>query len=260
MACSAVAHALSGALDDDDASSSNSARSRCQRRYRESVVEQHGTNAMMATIRRRRQVPRWLRRFFDEVFGAGRTFSLGRQRCSRAREIEIVRGDWEKVELIADTAATLLYDRVVRAGSPDPCAVPAGSRGAEGEGHPDAGGRPSRPVRLRKCCCRSSACSAASTSRSASARITTRRWRALSSGRFAWDSATRSDDENEAAWTHVYAVLTAHMQTGAHLDALARRDSRAPALSIGRSVVNAGAVRPRHSVVFLQRKVRGPCA
>ena len=28
------------------------------------------------------------------------------------RDIEIVRSDWEKVELIADTAATLLYDRL----------------------------------------------------------------------------------------------------------------------------------------------------
>ena len=29
-----------------------------------------------------------------------------------ARDIEIVRDDWEKVELIADEAATLLYDRL----------------------------------------------------------------------------------------------------------------------------------------------------
>ena len=29
-----------------------------------------------------------------------------------ARDIEIVRDDWEKVELIADQAATLLYDRL----------------------------------------------------------------------------------------------------------------------------------------------------
>ena len=28
------------------------------------------------------------------------------------RDIEIVRSDWEKVELIADQAATLLYDRL----------------------------------------------------------------------------------------------------------------------------------------------------
>ena len=28
------------------------------------------------------------------------------------RDIEIVRSDWEKVELMADTAATLLYDRL----------------------------------------------------------------------------------------------------------------------------------------------------
>ena len=135
-----------------------------------------------------------------------------------AREIEIVRGEWEKVEAIADAAATLLYDRlfaldpqirvlfpldleeqkvkaiqvlgVALQGLSDPEVLFPILR-LLGRKHVTFGVRPHHYATL------------------ASALIWT-----LRTG-----LGDAFDDEHEAAWTHVYAVLTAHMQTGAHLDA-----------------------------------------
>jgi nitric oxide dioxygenase len=135
-----------------------------------------------------------------------------------AHDIEIVRGDWEKVEAIADAAATLLYDRlfaldpqlrllfppdleeqkrkVIRIlgatlhGLSDPEVLFPILR-LLGRKHVALGVRPHHYATL------------------ASALTWTLR-KGLGNA---------FDGEHEAAWTHVYAVLAAHMQTDAHLDA-----------------------------------------
>jgi hemoglobin-like flavoprotein len=135
-----------------------------------------------------------------------------------AHDIEIVRGDWEKVEAIADAAATLLYDRlfaldpqirllfpldveeqklkVIRMlgaaihGLSDPEVLFPILR-LLGRKHVAFGVRPHHYATL------------------ASALLWT-----LQRG-----LGDAFDDQHEAAWTHVYAVLAAQLQTDAHLDA-----------------------------------------
>jgi hypothetical protein len=62
------------------------------------------------------------------------------------REIEIVRSDWERVELIADQAADLLYKRLFALDKRLRLLFPLRSRGAEANGDPDAGRGHLRPV------------------------------------------------------------------------------------------------------------------
>jgi hemoglobin-like flavoprotein len=134
-----------------------------------------------------------------------------------AHDIDIVRGDWEKVEAVADAAATLLYDRLF-ALDPQlrllfPMDLEAQKRKAIGTlgvaiyglSDPDVLfpilhllGRKHVAFGVR----------AHHYATLASALIWTLR-RSLGDA---------FDGEHEAAWIHVYAVLAAHMQTGAHLD------------------------------------------
>ena len=133
------------------------------------------------------------------------------------RDIEIVRDDWEKVEPIADAAATVLFDRLVALDPQIRLLFPLdleeqklkviGMLGVAIQGLSDPevlfpilrllgrkqvafGVRPHHYATL------------------ASALLWMLR-RALADG---------FDGEHEAAWIHVYAVLATHMQTDAHLD------------------------------------------
>jgi hemoglobin-like flavoprotein len=55
---------------------------------------------------------RWSRVTPGEVFSPTLHIVVGGNGVLTAHELEIVRSDWEKVERIADRAATLLYDRL----------------------------------------------------------------------------------------------------------------------------------------------------